>query len=285
MTSRRRCWARPAWSPGREGDLWHGMLLPPCTGPSPWLPATAFVTTVAWDLGDGLEYALEGSVFIGGAVVQWLRDELRILSSSAESETMCASVPDTAAASTFVPAFVGLGAPYWDPDAARRRPGHHRGTRQEHIVRAALESIAPTRPGTSLMRWRRTPASRSTSVRVDGGASVNGFLMQFQADILGAPLVRPRSSETTALGAAFAAGLSAGVWKSREELSAIWQPDIIFEPADGRAHARLAHGGMESRRLRRHGCSGEEYKGHSGSRWILPPRGIEPLTHGFSEAH
>jgi glycerol kinase len=171
---------------------------------------------------------LEGSVFIGGAVVQWLRDELRILSSSAESEILARTVADTGGV-YFVPAFVGLGAPYWDPDVRGALFGITRGTRQEQVVRAALESIAfQTR---DLVDAMEADAGRSLkSVRVDGGASVNGFLMQFQADILGMPLVRPRSSETTALGAAFAAGLSAGVWKDRKEIAQIWQPDTIFEP-------------------------------------------------------
>jgi glycerol kinase len=186
------------------------------------------LTTVAWDLGDGLEYALEGSVFVGGAVVQWLRDELRILSTSAESETLSRSVPDTGGV-YFVPAFVGMGAPWWDPDARGAIFGITRGTRQEHIVRAGLESIAlQTR---DLVQAMEKDAGRAIqSIRVDGGASVNGFLMQFQADILGMPLVRPRSPETTALGAAFAAGLAAGVWKNRLEIAEIWKADAIFEP-------------------------------------------------------
>ncbi len=197
---------------GREAVASHNRLL----------------TTVAWDLGDGLEYALEGSVFVGGAVVQWLRDELRILSSSAESETLSRSIPDTGGV-YFVPAFVGLGAPYWDPDARGALFGLTRGTKQEHIVRAGLESIAlQTR---DLVQAMEKDAGRSIqSIRVDGGASVNGFLMQFQADILGMPLVRPRSPETTALGAAFAAGLSAGVWKDKAEIGEIWKADAIFEP-------------------------------------------------------
>jgi len=187
------------------------------------------LSTVAWDLGDGLEYALEGSVFIGGAVVQWLRDELRILSSSAESDMMARAVPDSGGV-YFVPAFVGLGAPYWDPNARGALFGITRGTRQEQIVRAGLESIAyQTR---DLVQAMEADAGRAIqSVRVDGGASVNAFLMQFQADLLGMPLVRPRSCETTALGAAFAAGISAGVWKNRKEISEIWKPDAIFEPA------------------------------------------------------
>jgi glycerol kinase len=199
-----------------------------CTGRKAVASQNRLLTTVAWDLGDGLEYALEGSVFIGGAVVQWLRDELRILSSSAESEILARNAADTGGV-YFVPAFVGLGAPYWDPDVRGAVFGVTRGTGQEQLVRAALESIAyQTR---DLVDAMEADAGGSLkSVRVDGGASVNGFLMQFQADILGLPMVRPRSSETTALGAAFAAGLSTGVWKGREELSQIWQPGTIFEP-------------------------------------------------------
>jgi glycerol kinase len=187
------------------------------------------LTTVAWDLGDGLEYALEGSVFIGGAVVQWLRDELRILSSSAESQIMARSVENTGGV-FFVPAFTGLGAPYWDPDARGALFGITRGTRQEHIVRAGLESIAyQTR---DLVQAMEADAERTISaIRVDGGASMNSFLMQFQADVLGMPLVRPKSCETTALGAAFAAGLATGVWKSRTELARIWQADALFQPS------------------------------------------------------
>jgi glycerol kinase len=198
------------------------------------------LTTVAWDIGDGLEYALEGSVFIGGAVVQWLRDELRILSSAAESELLARSVTDTGGV-YFVPAFVGLGAPHWDPDARGALFGITRGTRQEHIVRAALESIAfQTR---DLVDAMEADAGRSIeSLRVDGGASMNGFLMQFQSDVLGVPLVRPRTSETTALGAAYAAGLAAGVWR-REDLPRIWQADTIYEPhMDAAGRAALMEG-------------------------------------------
>lgn len=199
------------------------------TGEEPVASRNRLLTTVAWDLGGGLEYALEGSVFIGGAVVQWLRDELRILSSAAESETMARAVPDSAGV-YFVPAFVGMGAPYWDPDARGSILGITRGARQEHIVRAGLESIAfQTR---DLVEALQLDAGRSIrSVRVDGGASTNSFLMQFQSDILGVPLVRPRTFETTALGSAFAAGLAAGVWESRERLRDIWQADAIFEPS------------------------------------------------------
>ncbi len=199
------------------------------TGRDPVVSRNRLLTTVSWDLGDGLEYALEGSVFIGGAVVQWLRDELRILSTAAESETLARAVPDTAGV-YFVPAFVGMGAPHWDPEARGSIFGITRGTGQEHIVRAGLESIAfQTRDLVDAMQ--RDAGFSIRSVRVDGGASTNAFLMQFQSDILGVPLVRPRTFETTALGAAFAAGLRAGIWESRERLRSLWQADAIFEPS------------------------------------------------------
>ncbi len=187
------------------------------------------LTTVAWDLGDGLEYALEGSVFIGGAVVQWLRDEAQMVGSAPETEKRARAVRDTGGV-YFVPAFTGLGAPHWDPDARGAVFGITRGTKRDHIVRAALESIAfQTRDLIEAME--SDSGKKISSVRVDGGASMNGFLMQFQADIMGLDLVRPLSPETTALGAAFAAGLSAGFWKSKEELSRIWQEEARFTPA------------------------------------------------------
>lgn len=197
------------------------------TGRSAVASRNRLLTTVAWDLGDGLEYALEGSVFIGGAVVQWLRDELAIVSSAAETEERARSVSDTGGV-YFVPAFVGLGAPHWDPEARGAIFGITRGTKREHIVRAALESIAfQTRDLVDAME--RDSGRKIPSVRVDGGASLNGFLMQFQADILGIPLVRPLSPETTALGAAFTAGISCGFW-SRKELSGIWQEEAGYTP-------------------------------------------------------
>jgi len=198
------------------------------------------LTTVAWDLGSGLEYALEGSVFIGGAVVQWLRDEVHLVDSAAETEKRARAVPDTGGV-YFVPAFVGLGAPHWDPEARGAVFGITRGTRREHIIRAALESIAfQTRDLVEAME--SDSGKKIASVRVDGGASMNAFLMKFQADILGMPLVRPLSPETTALGAAFAAGLSAGFWKSKEELSRIWHEEARFDPGmkESERAARLA---------------------------------------------
>jgi glycerol kinase len=200
-----------------------------CTGKQAVASRNRLLTTVAWDLGGGLEYALEGSVFVGGAVVQWLRDELAIVASAAESEERARSVPDTAGV-YFVPAFVGLGAPYWDPEARGALFGMTRGTKREHIIRAALESIA-FQTHDLIDAMEKDAGKKILSVRADGGASRNAFLMQFQADILAVPMVRPLSPETTALGAAFAAGLSMGFWRDRDELSRIWQEEARFEPS------------------------------------------------------
>ena len=211
------------------------------TGSAAVASKNRLLTTVAWDLGAGLEYALEGSVFIAGAVVQWLRDELKVLASSSESAAKARAVPDTAGV-YFVPAFAGLGAPWWDPDARGAIFGITRGTRQEHVVRAALEAIAFQ--ARDLLEAMKKDAGRPIgTVRVDGGASTNDFLMQFQADILGMPLARPRSPETTALGAAFAAGLAAGVWSGREELARMYEEERRFEPGmDPATRERLTSG-------------------------------------------
>jgi glycerol kinase len=209
-----------------------------CTGGKVVESRNRLISTVAWDLGRGPEYALEGSVFVGGAVVQWLRDEMHLVASAAETEQRARSVPDTGGV-YFVPAFVGLGAPHWDPEARGAVLGMTRGTRPEHVIRAALESVAfQTRDLIEAMQ-KDAGADAAAGIRVDGGASMNGLLMQFQSDILGAPLVRPLSPETTALGAAFAAGLSAGFWRDREELTRIWQADARFEPSM-RAEERTA---------------------------------------------
>lgn len=199
------------------------------TGAVAYPSRNRLLTTIAWDLGRGPEYALEGSVFAGGAVIQWLRDELRVLSSSAESEAMGRAVADTGGV-YFVPAFTGLGAPWWDPDARGALFGISRGTGREHVVRAGLESIA-YQVKDLIDAMEADFGRKILALRTDGGASVNGFLMQFQSDILGMPLVRPRSPETTALGAAFAAGLSVGFWKDTEEISGIWRADREFAPS------------------------------------------------------
>ena len=187
------------------------------------------LTTVAWQIeGQPREYALEGSVFIAGAAIQWLRDGLKIIGSAGETEAMAASVADNGGV-YFVPAFVGLGAPHWDPYARGTIVGLTRGTTREHIARAALESIAyQTRDVLSGMR--EDSGIDVTELRVDGGAANNDFLMQFQADVLGIPVVRPANTETTAAGAAYLAGLAVGFWSGVEELSALWQRRQTFEP-------------------------------------------------------
>jgi glycerol kinase len=174
------------------------------------------------------EYALEGSVFIGGAVVQWLRDGLEFFSSSREVEKLAASVLDSGDV-YLVPAFTGLGAPYWDADARGAMVGITRGTTKAHIARAALESIA-FQSAELLEAMQKDSGQPLAELRVDGGAAANDLLMQFQADLLGVPVVRPRVLETTALGAAYLAGLTVNLWRSREELAAHWQAEKRFEP-------------------------------------------------------
>ncbi|MBI3870717.1 MAG: glycerol kinase GlpK [Verrucomicrobia bacterium] len=186
------------------------------------------LTTVAWRVGGKTEYALEGSVFIAGAVVQWLRDGLRIIRDSSEVEALAAKVPDTDGV-YLVPAFAGLGAPHWDAYARGAMLGITRGTSAAHIARAALEGIA-YQVGDILHAMEADSGIRLKELRVDGGASRNNLLMQFQADILDVPVVRPRVSETTALGAAYLAGLAVGFWKSRSEIAAQWQADQRFTP-------------------------------------------------------
>ncbi len=186
------------------------------------------ITTLAASAQKRLEYALEGSIFIGGAVVQWLRDNLRLISSSSEVEALAASVPD-AGGVVFVPAFVGLGAPHWDPHAGGMLIGLGRGTKPGHIARAALEAIA-FQVADVLDAVHSETGTPLGALQVDGGAAVNDLLMQFQADILGVPVVRPRVTETTVLGAAYLAGLATGFWASPEELRAKRHGDEHFNP-------------------------------------------------------
>ena len=174
------------------------------------------------------EYALEGSVFIGGAVVQWLRDELKFFSSSHEVERLAAEVLDSGGVFV-VPAFTGLGAPHWDPNARGAIVGLTRGTSRAHIARAALESIA-FQSAEVLEAMQKDAGEKLSELRVDGGACANDLLMQFQADLLGVPVVKPRILETTALGAAYLAGLTVDLWKSREELASHWKAERRFEP-------------------------------------------------------
>ena len=182
-----------------------------------------------------MEYVLEGSVFIGGAVVQWLRDELGFFDKSVQVEALAATVLDNGGVYV-VPAFVGLGAPHWDPHARGAIVGLTRGSSRAHIARAALESIA-YQSADVLEAMQKDAGQALSELRVDGGAAANDLLMQFQADILGVPVVRPKILETTALGAAYLAGLHTGVWSSREEIAAQWQMERRFEPRMARAEA------------------------------------------------
>src|SRR5207247_10140627 len=181
------------------------------------------------------EYALEGSVFIGGAVVQWLRDELQFFSSSSEIERLAASVLDNGGV-YLVPAFVGLAGPYWDPGARGTIIGLTRGTSKAHIARAALESIA-FQCAELLEAMQKDSGEKLAELRVDGGAAANDLLMQFQADLLGVPVVRPKVLETTALGAAYLAGLAVGYWSDEADIGANWQVDRRFEPTMSRDQA------------------------------------------------
>jgi glycerol kinase len=212
-------------APGRDAAAPRGGATPASGGRAPaWSPA----------------YALEGSVFIGGAVVQWLRDGLKAISSSSEVQALAESVPD-AGGVLFVPAFTGLGAPYWDPQARGTITGLTRGSTVAHIARAALESIAFQSAALLQAMTKDATAGGGAPVhelRVDGGACVNDLLMQFQADLLGIPVVRPRVTETTALGAAWLAGLATGVYRSTDELQALWQVERRFHPTMPRERAQ-----------------------------------------------
>jgi glycerol kinase len=177
---------------------------------------------------DSPQFAVEGSVFIAGAAIQWLRDQLRIISTAAESEALAASVPDTGGAYV-VPAFVGLGAPYWDSNARGILSGITAGTDRARLVRATLESIA-FQTSDLITAMEADSGHKLKELRVDGGAAANNFLMQFQADILNAPIVRPADIETTALGAAYLAGLATGVYKSLDEVAKFWKAERVFEP-------------------------------------------------------
>ena len=187
------------------------------------------LTTIAWKIGDTVNYALEGSIFVGGSVVQWLRDGLGIIRSSSEVEALAASVPDTAGV-YFVPALTGLAAPYWDQYARGSISGISRGTTAAHIARAALEGIAyQTLDIVDAMQ--RDSGIKLCELKVDGGAARNNLLMQFQSDLLFTRVIRPKVTETTALGAAYLAGLVVGYWDSIEDIKQQWQADCVFEPA------------------------------------------------------
>ncbi|MGM9598194.1 MAG: glycerol kinase GlpK [Eubacteriales bacterium] len=199
------------------------------TGSRPVMSENGLLTTIAWGIGDSsVSYALEGSVFVCGAAVQWLRDGLGLISKASETETIARSVENSGGV-WFIPAFVGLGAPYWDPYARGALLGLTRGTTRAHIVRAVLESMAYQTADVLELMEREAKVSM-TSLKVDGGASVNDLLLEIQADLLGTPIIRPACIETTALGAANLAGLSTGAFSSLSEISASWQCERRFEP-------------------------------------------------------
>ena len=208
------------------------------TGETPIKSNNNLLTTIAWKIGDSTKYALEGSIFIGGAVVQWLRDGLGLIENSSEVEKLAASVEDNGGV-YLVPAFAGLGAPYWDQFARGTIVGITRGTSAGHLARASLESISyQTMDVVEAMEADSGIAT--TELRVDGGATVNQMLMQFQSDILNTRLVRPKVSETTALGAAYLAGLAVGFWDDLDEIKEQWQVARVFEPSmDGDCRAAL----------------------------------------------
>jgi glycerol kinase len=204
------------------------------TGTNPVRSKNNLLTTIAWRINNKTEYALEGSVFIAGAVVQWLRDGLKLIRTAAEIETLASKVTTTDGV-YIVPAFAGLGAPYWNQHARGTIVGITRGTSREHIARAALESIAyQTMDVLSAMEADAGIAIKE--LRVDGGATANNLLMQFQSDLLQTNVIRPTTIETTALGAAYLAGLAIGYWSSTDEIQALWQKDKIFTPTISEEH-------------------------------------------------
>ena len=199
------------------------------TGDKPVFSKNGLVTTIAWGLDGKVEYALEGSIFVAGAAIQWLRDEMHLIDSVADSEYMAKKVNDTNGCYV-VPAFTGLGAPHWDPYARGTIVGITRGVNRYHIIRATLESIV-YQVNEVLGAMEADSGIELTSLRVDGGASANNFLMQAQADITGSPVKRPKCIETTAMGAAYLAGLAVGYWTSLEEIKQNWAVDQIFKPS------------------------------------------------------
>jgi glycerol kinase len=209
-------------------------------GSKPTVSKNKLITTIAWKIGNEVQYALEGSIFIGGAVVQWLRDGLGIISSSAEVEALAKKVEDNGGV-YLVPAFAGLGAPYWNQEARGTMVGMTRGTTSSHIARAALESIAFQ----TMEVLKAMEADSGTSIkelRVDGGATVNDLLMQIQANVLQANVVRPQITETTAMGAAYLAGLAVGFWKSVDVIQQQWKIEKTFQPENGNAIPQLVKG-------------------------------------------
>jgi glycerol kinase len=231
-------------SPGLAKNTYGtGCFLLMNTGTEAVASRNNLVTTVAWQRDGALDYALEGSVFIAGAVVQWLRDGLQIIRSASEIEALARRVEDNGGA-YFVPAFAGLGAPHWDAYARGAVFGLTRGTNASHLARAALESIA-YQSADVLDAMQKDASLALSELRVDGGAAANDLLMQFQADVLGVPVVRPQVLETTALGAAYLAGLAVGYWQGDGDVIANWRVDRRFEPAMPRERVAELRAGRE----------------------------------------
>ena len=210
-------------------------------GDKPLLSKNNLLTTVAWKIGDKVKYALEGSIYVGGSVVQWLRDGLGFIKSSSEIEELASSVPDSGGV-IFVPALTGLAAPYWDQYARGTIVGITRGTTRAHIARAALDGIA-FQTYDIAQAMAKDMGAPLTELKVDGGASRNNLLMQFQANLLGIPVVRPKITETTALGAAYLAGLAVGFWKDIDEIKSQWQVERTFEPVPENDEIKAAKNG------------------------------------------
>ena len=228
------------YSPGMAKNTYGtGCFLLMNTGTRPAASRNRLLATVAWQREGRTSYALEGSVFIAGAAVQWLRDGLGIIERSSDVESLAASVPDTSGV-VFVPALSGLGAPYWDPRARGTLVGITRGATRAHIARATLEAIA-FQSAELIEAMAADSGIALTELRVDGGATANNLLMQLQADLLGVPVVRPKVTETTALGAAYLAGLACGFWKDEAEIASLWSRERVFEPmlSRGEAASRL----------------------------------------------
>jgi glycerol kinase len=197
------------------------------TGSEPISSPSGLLTTIAWQIGDKVTYALEGSVFIAGALMQWMRDDLNLFKDVSKTEEMATAIPSTEGL-YIVPAFVGLGAPYWDPYARGIIVGITRGTTKNHVVRAGLQSMA-YQANDLLRAMVKDSGIKIKIVKVDGGASANNYLCQFQSDILGVTVSRPRNVETTAMGAAFLAGLAVGVWKDTDQIKSFWKEDRSFQ--------------------------------------------------------
>lgn len=228
------------FSPGEAKNTYGtGCFLLMNTGEKPVFSKNGLVTTIGWGVDDKVNYALEGSIFVAGAAIQWLRDELRIIDSSPDSEYIASQVEDTNGCYV-VPAFVGLGAPYWDQYARGTIVGITRGVNKQHLVRATLESLA-YQTYDVLEAMQQDSGIELKALKVDGGASNNNFLMQFQADINASPVLRPSNTETTAMGAAYLAGIATGFWKGQDDVLANWAIDREFEPqmAEEDRQARL----------------------------------------------